>query len=284
MWAIAALASLAVSTSAHSDPGGSEGFLEPYLTIDVASPEAGMRSEAKMREGSVVEAAQVVAELNSEVLEAALVVARATSSARGELESAQAELRLNETLVRKLTELHGRGAATQQEVDRAIVEREVAAARLLAVQERLDIRRLEAKQIEREIDVRRLRSPIRGVVTRRWKEEGEYVSPGDPVVITVSQLDPLMAVFAVPPKVAQGVAVDSEVTITFGDGVTPTTGVVEFVSPLIDPRSGTTQVKVRVPNPEGALRSGERCHLQTSPQPRTTPERVADPGSQTTRN
>ena len=38
-------------------------------------------------------------------------------------------------------------------------------------------------------------------------------------------------------------------------------GVVEFVSPTTDAQSGTTRVKVRVPNPNLALQSGDACTL-----------------------
>ncbi|MCA9054805.1 MAG: efflux RND transporter periplasmic adaptor subunit, partial [Planctomycetaceae bacterium] len=220
---------------------GTEGFLEPYRTIDVAASEPGILDQIHVQEGSVVTAGTVVAELNNSVLEAALQVAEETSHSRGKLESAQAELKLAEKLLEKLQELHTRKIplATPQEIERASAERDVAAARLLAVEEELQVRALEALRIEREIELRRLRSPIDGVVTKQFRDVGEYVSPADPTVVTIVQLDPLTAVFAAPQNVVSRLRADARVTIRIGDAGQNVEGVVEFVSPLIDPRSGT---------------------------------------------
>lgn len=254
--------------------GGVEGFLEPYRTIDIAASEPGLLDTLLVEEGARVAAGDVVAELQNDVLEAALGIARQTSQSRGKLNSAQSELKLTETMLRKLTELQGRGIATSQEVERAQVEHDVAAARLLTVEEELAIRKLEAERIQQEIEVRRLRSPIAGIVTKQWKDAGEYVAPGDPIVLTVVQLDPLTAVFSVPPAVLPRLQPGGVVEALIGESGVPVSGIVEFISPLIDPRSGTVQVKVRVPNPDGSFRSGERCLLQVLPA--TTPT-VASP-------
>ena len=264
-----------MTAAVHAQSSGVEGFLEPYRSIDIAAPEPGILKSLQVVEGTVVTAGSVVAELNSEVLETALRIAEESSEARGKLESAQAELRLAETMLIKLQELVGRSLATPQEIERAQVERDVAAARLLAVEEELTIRRLEARRIEAEIDIRRLRSPIDGVVTVQHRDVGEYVSPADPLVATVVQLDPLTAVFAAPQIVVATLKFDAEVLVRVGDAEQPIAGVVEFVSPLVDPRSGTGQVKVRIPNPERQYRSGERCFL-VPPKARQVAEKPQD--------
>jgi RND family efflux transporter MFP subunit len=238
-----------------------EGFLEPNQTIEIAAPEPGLLQRLLIQEGQTVQAGELVAELNNDVLEAALQVARKSSQAQGKLDSTQAELRLAETLLHKLADLQSRGAATAQEIERATVERDVAAAHRLAAEEEVAIRRLEAARIEREIEIRRLRSPISGVVTRKWKDPGEYVSPAEPIVATVVQLDPLVAVFAVPQSALVEVKPQSSVSIVIGDQAVETLGTVHFVSPLVDPRSGTLEVKVHVPNPKGEWHSGVRCRL-----------------------
>lgn len=252
---------LLFSWPVQAQNNGLEGFLEPYQTIEIAAPEPGLLKNVFVQEGQRVETGAVVAELNNDVLESALRVAQESSRAHGKLESAQAELKLANTLLQKLTDLQGRGLATAQEIERATVEREVAAAQLLAVQEELTIRQLEAVRIEREIAVRQMRSPIAGVVTKQWKDPGEYVSPAEPIVATVVQLDPLIAVFAVPQSALTQVRPEGEVAVAIGDAGRQASGIVHFVSPLIDPRSGTVQVKVRIPNPQGQHHSGERCRL-----------------------
>lgn len=277
MAAIAAFVSFTPNAAAQS--GGIEGFLEPYRTIDVAAPEPGILKTLLVSEGERVEAGAVVAELNNDVLDAALQIAQETSRSHGKLDSVRAELRLTETLLRKLTELQGRGLATPQEIERASVERDVSAARLLAVEEELAIRKLEAVRIEQEIGARRLRAPIDGIVTRQWKDPGEYVSPAEPIVVTIVQLDPLTAVFAVPQSALAQLKPQGAVNVLVGEAGTRREGLVEFISPLVDPRSGTGQVKVRIPNSDGVSRSGERCRLDvaTGVQTVAAPAAVSQP-------
>jgi multidrug efflux pump subunit AcrA (membrane-fusion protein) len=46
------------------------------------------------------------------------------------------------------------------------------------------------------------------------------------------------------------------------DSDAETRGTVEFISPITDAESGTVLVKVRVANPHGRFRSGERCKIR----------------------
>lgn len=254
---------LAAAAPAHGGPDGVEGFLEPYRHIDVAAPEAGILETISVAEGDRVQARQVLAELKQDTLRAALRVAESSRDARGKLDSAAAELKLRADLLQKLTALQARSHATQEEVDRAGIEKDMAAARLLTVQEELEIRDLECRRIETEIDNRRLRSPIDGVVIRLAKDQGEYVSPNDPVVLTVVQLDVLKGVFSVPPAVAQSLRPAQAVELSVGEATTRVPAVVEFVSPLVDPRSGTVQVTAKVANEAESLSAGQRCRLLT---------------------
>jgi RND family efflux transporter MFP subunit len=260
LWAAVVLFAAA---SVRGAADGVEGFLEPYRHIDVAAPEAGILETISVAEGDRVAAQQVLAELKQDTLRAALRVSESSRDARGKLDAAAAELKLRADLLEKLTALQARTHATQEEVDRAGIEKDMAAARLLTVQEELEIRELECRRIETEIDNRRLRSPIDGVVIRLAKDQGEYVSPNDPVVLTVVQLDVLKGVFSVPPAVARSLQPAQSVELIVGDATTRVPAVVEFVSPLVDPRSGTVQVTTKVANEPGLLSAGQRCRLLT---------------------
>ena len=236
-----------------------DGFAEPYREIELAAAEMGTIAEIAVKEGDRVKSGQVLASLNDDVLVASLKVAEEAMEAEGKLKSATAELKLQQTRYEKLLGLRARRHASQTEVDRAATQLEIAKSQLQSVKEDIRIKKMEFRRIEAQLEQRRIKSPIQGIVTRVTKDQGEFVSPNDPVVATVVQLDPLLVVFSVPKEVARKLRQNEKVPVNFED--VETSGTVEFVSPTTDAQSGTTRVKVRVPNPKLELQSGDLCTL-----------------------
>lgn len=238
-----------------------EGFTEPFRKIDVATIEAGIVESVAVREGDQVKSGQTLAMLDQDVLKATLAVARATKDARGELNAAVAELALREDRFEKLTALMQKGHATREELERAESEKAIAAARVEAIREGLAIKGLEFERIQTQIARRTLVSPCDGVITQVNKKQGEFLAPNDPVLLTVVELDPLLAVFSVPSDRGRQLKVGEPVQVTIGGTAPRTPAVVDFISPVTDPQSGTTRIKVRLANANGDLRSGEKCLL-----------------------
>ncbi|MEZ6122846.1 MAG: efflux RND transporter periplasmic adaptor subunit [Planctomycetaceae bacterium] len=237
-----------------------EGFTEPYADISMAASEMGTLATVSVRDGDVVKAGQVIARLDDAVLMAALEVARAGMKAEGEMLSATTQLELRRVEEKKLTELHHRNHASQQELDRVHGEVRLAEARIQSVREDLEVRRLEFARIQAQLKQREIRSTIDGVVVDVRKDEGEFVSPSDPVVARIVQLDPLLVVFSVPNSRRPDVARNDSVTMQIGEHQIAK-GVVEHVSPTADASSGTFRVKVRLPNPEQKWHGGEKSIL-----------------------
>ena len=251
-----------------------EGFTEPYRDINMAAAEMGTLARIEVKDGDIVRAGQILATLDVGVLEASLEVARAGMNALGELQTSQTQLGLKKVELTKLTELFGRKHASQQELDRVNGEVRVATSRLQSVREDIDVRRLEFARIEAQIRQRQIRSTINGVVVDVRKDQGEYVSPSDPVVARVVQLDPLLVVFAVPLERRSEISNGRDVKLRVGLGEQSATGRVEFVSPVADASSGTFRVKVRIANGDNRWSSGEKTILVLD---ETTPEiRPAD--------
>lgn len=256
-----ALGCLISVLSGTGKAGEIEGFTEPYRDIDVAAADSGIVEQIAVAEGEAVTEGQSLGQLNLDVLKATLEIADQTRKSEGRLKSAQAELRLKQERLAKLKMLLERKSASQEEVERTAVELEVAEAQVLAVQEELAIRQLEHMRIEKQIEMRLFRSPINGVVTRVFKDQGEFVSPTDAVVLNVVQLDPLLCVFSVPSVLGRTLKAESTVQLQVSDAKLSQSGTVEFVSPVTDAQSGTIQIKVRLPNPERKFRSGDKCYL-----------------------
>ncbi len=144
---------------------------------------------------------------------------------------------------------------------RAQADLAIAEAQVLAAKEDLIQKQLEHERIKAQLEQRKVRAPLSGVVSKIIKDQGEFVAPNDPTVLTIVQLDPLLAMFTLSLQQASNIHVDQQVMLRLMGTEDLVAASVEFVSPVADPESGTVLVKVRVPNKKGAFRSGTRCSL-----------------------
>lgn len=238
-----------------------EGFTEPYRKINVAAAEIGIIADILVREGDRVQAGQPLAKLDSEVQQALLAIAKQSMHAKGQLHAAIAELSLRQKRLDKLDALHSEGHARQEEIDRARSEVEVARANVLAAKEELLTRKLEHQRMKIQLQRRTVCAPVAGVISTLHKQVGEFVAPNNPDVLTLVELDSLLANFTVTSPQAEKMSIDQQFTILFPASSLKTTGLVEMIAPLTDAESGTVRIKLRVDNPEGRFRSGERCHI-----------------------
>ena len=271
-----------------------EGFTEPFRDLDVASTDVGIVSLINVKEGDRVQKDQILGTLDQTLLNATLDIADRSRNAKGRVNSAQADIRLRTERGEKLKMLLERKHATQEEFDRSLVEKEVSEAQLLAVQEELLIRGLEYDRIQVQLEQRNVRSPIDGVVIKVHRDVGEFVSVNDPVIATIAQLDPLIAIYSVPSVLSHELKANIEVNMLVGESRLPAKGIVDYIAPVIDAQSGTILIKVRVPNSKNVYRSGEKCLLvvngelpktQTAGTPKsgTAPAPTAKPPIKTSR-
>ncbi len=263
---VCALLCAVASTGAQENTSPSithayEGLTEPFRQIDLAAAETGLMQEVAIEEGQAVRKGQILARLDDLVLQASLAVAAAQKEAIGQIRIAEAEFKLRSTRYRKLMELQQRGHATGEEVTVAESEKEVAAAKLLQAKEALKVRQLEYNRTLAQIERRLIRSPVDGVVTNVFKEPYEFVSYAEPVVMTVVQLNPIVAVFTFNPNDAKALKLGQQFSVKLDSSKRPARGVVSYISPVLDAESGTVKVKVKIDNPSGKYRSGDKCTL-----------------------
>jgi RND family efflux transporter MFP subunit len=252
------------ATSESSTPESSvvvEAFTEPYRDISVAASEMGTLSEVRVVEGAIVKQGDILAVMDDDILRASLEVARRSMSAEGLLKSAQADLDMKIQEQEKLKQLRDRDHASQQEVDRIQTEIRIAEARLLSVNEDLEVKQLESRRIESQLKQRQVIAPMDGVISELSREAGEFVSPSDPTIARLVQLDPLLIVFSVPLSQRNEVKKDQVVELKLGTDQVRAEGIVEYVSPTSDTSNSSVRVKVRLPNSVRQHQSGERAIL-----------------------
>jgi RND family efflux transporter MFP subunit len=250
---------VATAFSAIIHAGRVDGFTEPYKAVDVATTEVGILTDVMVGEGEVVEKGHVVATLDNEVQISLLSIAEKNLELRGRFESAKAEHELRQQRLGKLEALQNAGHARREEVERARADLAIAGAQVLAAEEELAVRKLELDKTEIQVARRQVIAPLDGIVATVYKGAGEFVAPTDPQVLTVVQLDQLLAVFSVPSKDVDQIDLDMILDVAIGGTVVE--GKVERIAPLTDAESDTVRVKLWIDNQDGVYRSGQRCSL-----------------------
>ncbi len=250
---------LAASLSTLVSASEVQGFLEPYRQVSVPARDIGVIQELLVEEGEQVTKGQVIAQMESDVLRASLEVARAAKEAKGALRAAEVALSNSEQTLAGYKALRSNGNATKREIDRAESERLQLEAKLQGVREELEIRRLEYKKTQAQLENRRIKAPFNGFVLMTVKDAGEFVAPTDPVIMEIVELEMLKIVFSVPLENIAKLRKGNQVFVLIGKNKKRVEGFIDFVSPTTNAKSGTVKVKVRVPNPNMTIQSGESC-------------------------
>jgi multidrug efflux pump subunit AcrA (membrane-fusion protein) len=219
----------------------------------------------------------------------------ATQAAQLDLAQAQANLQLNQSIVKGRTQLFQEGAIPGRDLDTAkaaLVQAQAAydtaAQRLQALESvgraaggqvaQGDLTSAKGKYLNAEAlaSYASLRSPINGVVTDRPLFAGEMAPAGTPL-ITVMDTTSLIAKLHLSQAVTQRMKVDDKAVVTVPGMSDPIEGSVSLISPALDPGSTTVEVWVKLKNPDGQLRAGTPVHVAIVG--RTVPNALQVPSS-----
>jgi RND family efflux transporter MFP subunit len=211
----------------------------------LAAPVAGMVFAVPVSEGQSVMAGEVVVRLDDRMAEAAVEKARNAVSFSEQSVARQGKLK-----------------AVDGTSEKAIQEAEQQAATA----------RAELASAEAALAQVRLASPLNGVVSRVNVQPGQAVDVNT-VVAEVVDLNRLVVTVDVPAAEAAALKAGQAAEI-FAEGRASTSGKISFVSPSVDPKSGTALVRVALAKDCG-LRPGEFVRVQMVSEER--PGRLAVP-------
>ena len=248
--------------SKNTAPTGTiDGFTTPFKTIELASDETGAIVELAVEEGSPVIKGDLIARLDDRIQQINLELAQHDLESDSELDAARRQYEKRQMIGEKLQALQQQGHASHAEKIRSDMELSIARSRFLASQEGAIAKEIEYRRTKVLLDRRRVTAPFDGVVSKIHREEGEFVSPVNPEVVTVIQTNQLLAVFNVPFQSNYPLEAGKPANIRFLDGQV-TTGIVHSIGVTVDAESGTFPVKVKIDNSEGMFKSGVQCQLE----------------------
>jgi HlyD family secretion protein len=259
---------------------GGSGFIE--ATDVIVSAETGGRITARnFDDGTVIELGDTLAIIDPSRLELDLASANAArESSVANLQAARlAVTRAKETEAYATSErarverLVKAGSATQRQLDQ--LEHERAQAVIARQSAEANVAVIEAQIAKQDADIDRLKrtlqdchpiSPASGVVTEKYVELGELVSPGK-ALVKISRLDTVTVKVYLPSGEFAGIKVGDRAKISTESGETSYDGDVIWTSQEAEftPKNVQTEksranlvfaVKVRIANNDGKLKSG----------------------------
>jgi RND family efflux transporter MFP subunit len=240
-----------------------EGFdclIEPNMVVDVSSAVEGVVERFHVERSDFVDEGQLLLELESGVEIAAVNKARARSQMEGALNSQRSSLEFNERRLNRVKQLFKKGLVSSFEMDEAETQVELARAELQKAEDEQKLAILELQRAEETLNLRRIRSPFKGVVVERFKSPGESVE--DKPIVKLAQLDPLRVEVFMPASEFGNIKPGLYARVT-PENATSEEYLTEakLVDRVIDAASGTFTVRLELPNPDQKIPSGLRCKV-----------------------
>ncbi|MGD8546942.1 MAG: efflux RND transporter periplasmic adaptor subunit [Thiohalophilus sp.] len=221
----------------------SVGSLVAINGTSVTTEVAGLVKAIQFQSGTPVEQDEVLLQLDDSVDQAAL-------------EALRAERRLAEIKFKRAEDLLKRKVISRSEYDEARANFDAATARV--------------KQQEAAIRRKAIRAPFSGQLGIRRINIGEYVEPGQPIVL-LQALDPIFVDYTLPerylPRLATGQEVQLQVDAFPGKIFS---GTITALDSGIDTGTRTIKLRATLKNPEGLLQPGMFAKVRTlSPEEQT---------------
>lgn len=255
-------------------------LIEPDRVADVGSQVVGVVERVPVERGDRVATGQPLAHLRADVERANAGAADTRARVDADVRAAQASLVLAEQKMRRAQSLLAENFVSEQAVEQARAELELARQKLAQTRSQQRIWADERRIADAQLALRTVRSPFDGVVVERYINLGERVE--DKPLMRVAVINPLRVELMVPTaqygtiKVGDRIGVRPELP-----GIDAVTATVSHVDRVLDAASNSFRVRMTLPNPGNKLPAGLRCKadLPGAAPARTAPAAAAAPAA-----
>lgn len=275
----AALAALCLSAvAARAQETRVDCVVEPAQKLKIGSATLGILKSVPVNRGATVNAGDIIARLDSSVEEANVALSRAQAESTAGIEAQQTRVELYKRRLDRQNQL-SKGIVTQEKLDQVEADYEIGRRDLQTEILKHKLNGIELQRAEAQLELRMIRSPIRGIVTERLMSAGEFVRQ-DSAIFTLVQLDPLYVEAYLPvsrwKEIALGMPATVELDQPIGGSYVAKVSVVDQV---FDAASGTFGVRLELPNPDFKLPGGQRCKVAFPSAPAGPLATALPPGS-----
>jgi membrane fusion protein, multidrug efflux system len=229
------------------------GRVEALERVDIRARVTGFLRERTFVEGQVVQAGDMIFQIEPEPFEAEVALKQAA------IDRARAELHNAELQVARGRELIRTNAIPQSTLDQRIAEQQTAAAAVSGAQ-------AELQRAQIQLGYTQIVSPIAGRIGRAALTPGNVVGPDSGVLTSVVRQDQMRVAFPVTQRQilefrrkAAGQAVEQvQVRVRLSDGTTfDQVGKVNFLDVQTDKATDSVLVQALFPNPQALLSDGQ---------------------------
>jgi len=232
--------------------------VESSHQVEILARVSGFLDRILYKEGEMVEAGQVMFQIDPKPFRAQV------AAAKGEVESRKAQLWTARSNLDRIKPLAEQDAASQSDLDNAIGAVKSAEAALHSAKAHLE-------KTELDLGYTTIHAPVTGVSGEAYFREGAYLTAGATGRLSyVAQLDPIWVDFSISQnqmaqrqqEMAAGQLIppsdqNYQIEVELSDGTRyPHVGKLNFVAPTFNQETGTFLVRAELANPEGVLRPG----------------------------
>ena len=218
------------ATSVTWTPGiEAVGTAKAVRGVDVASELDGVVKEIPFKSNEMVEAGQLLVQIDDAV-------------ERANLLAAEANIRLYEAQLARVAELRRKGVNSQASLDDARAQ--------------LDVARSSYQSIEATIEKKAISAPFAGKLGIARVDVGEYIKAGT-VVVTLQDLSRIKVDLTVPEQLASDIDVGRRAQFGETFDALDFTGVITGIDPKVDPETRLVDVQAEVDNSSGRIQPGQ---------------------------
>ena len=261
-WRVATLIVMAQLpiTAGAVDLSDADCVIEPHVTVDLSTSVDGIVEQILVDRGDRVSKGDVLVRLESGVEQAAVDQARLRTQQMAETELAEGRLIFAKKKRDRTMQLFSDNAVSEFTRDEVDLEVETALLDLKRARENNERALLDLERAEEILKLRRIVSPIDGIVVERLVAEGEAIGEQQTVLLKLVQIDPLNVELIVPASEFGAFSLGDTLIVTPRQPGTGTYNAeIDIIDPVIDASSGTFGVRAQLPNPDYAIPAGLVC-------------------------
>jgi membrane fusion protein (multidrug efflux system) len=239
------------------------GRVTGFRVVEIRSQVGGFLLKREFTDGEAVKAGDVLFRIDPRSYEAALARAKAQQA------QAQATLTQASENFTRVEGLAARQVSTQKALEDATAAREQATAALASA-------KADVQTAELNLEYTVIKAPISGLTSiEASPPKGTLVQPQQTVLTRITQLDPAYVYFTTTDGELRELTEinrqrakpltedDVTVKLRFGNGdVYPFDGRVDISSSIVDPRTGTVQIRAVFPNEKRGLLPGQFVRVE----------------------
>lgn len=236
--------------------------VQPGQIAALGSAVPGVLSTVNVSRSDYVSKGMVLAELESDVENASLQLAKRLASLNTATRLRQLNADFGSRTLQRNQSLFHKASISKQTLDQVKTEALIAEMQVQQERENIEVASIEVTRAKAVLNRRSIKAPFDGAIMEQYKTIGEYVA--DEPVLQIASLDPLHVEVIVPISqlgvVESGMRGVVSMTVPgFEDRTFDAT--VRRIDPVGDAASATYGVLLELPNPDLTIPSGVRCQV-----------------------